>query len=71
MLIELFQPQLQQAIVAISSLECLNGATYYTSNLIILVVRAMFPNKLISRGSAYPWPSSNPELIPPDFFNHP
>jgi len=45
-----------------------DGATANTARAAMAVVRAMFPDRLISRCGDVPWPPRSPELSMCDFF---
>jgi hypothetical protein len=46
-----------------------DGATAYSANKLMTIVRNMFPGHLISRFGAVPWPPRSPELSTRDFFS--
>jgi hypothetical protein len=45
-----------------------DGATAHTARTAMSVVRALFPDRLISRCGDVPWPSRSPDLSMCDFF---
>jgi len=45
-----------------------DGATTHTARASISVLREMFPQHVISRGSDVPWPASSPDLSACDYF---
>ena len=45
-----------------------DGATCHTAKETIISLKHLFPNRLISKGGDYDWPSRSPDLSPPDFF---
>jgi hypothetical protein len=45
-----------------------DGATCHTARLTMDLLRAMFPNRLISKYGDFDWPARSPDLTAPDFF---
>lgn len=45
-----------------------DGATAHTAQASMIVVRELFPGKMISRFGDIPWPARSPDLSPCDFF---
>ena len=45
-----------------------DGATAHTARATMEMLKAIFPNRLISRFGDVPWPPRSPDLSAPDFF---
>ena len=46
-----------------------DGATAHTARATMEMLKAIFPNRLISRFGDVPWPPQSPDLSAPDFFS--
>ena len=45
-----------------------DGATSHTARVCMNILNDVFPNRVISRNGAIPWPPRSPDLTPCDFF---
>lgn len=63
-----FIPQLRQHAVNDQTLFQQDGATSHTARVSMNIVNEVFPNRVISRNGAIPWPPRSPDLTPCDFF---
>ena len=68
MLRSFFIPQLRQHAVNDETLFQQDGATSHTARVSMNILNDVFPNRVISRYGAIPWPPRSPDLTPCDFF---
>ena len=45
-----------------------DGATAHTARATLTLLQQLFDERIISKGSQFPWPPRSPDLSAPDFF---
>ena len=68
MLQNFFTPKLARFPVNENTLFQQDGATSHTARMSMNAVKALFPNRVVSRNGDIPWPPRSPDLTPCDYF---
>ena len=68
MLQNFFTPQLAHFPVNENTLFQQDGATSHTARMSMNAVKALFPNRVVSRNGDITWPPRSPDLTPCDYF---